>query len=87
LPLIYALKNADESQKHEIEKWIENKDFSDFHIEEIVKFVRENGGLEYTFQKMEEYKNKAIEELNSFADNELKQSMIFFADFMSNRDF
>ncbi|HOF98430.1 MAG: polyprenyl synthetase family protein [Paludibacteraceae bacterium] len=87
LPLIYALKNATNHQKHEIEQWIENSDFSDLHIEKIVQFVQENGGLEYTLQKMEEYKNKAIEELNGFADGELKQSMILFAEFMSNRDY
>jgi octaprenyl-diphosphate synthase len=86
LPLILALKNAPENESRTIIKKINTNDFSKFKYNEIVQFVDKNNGLIETEKYLNEYKNKAIEILSYFPDNETKQSMSLFAEFIINRN-
>jgi len=86
LPLILALKNAPENESRTIIKKINTTDFSKFKYNEIVQFVNKNNGLIDTEKYLNEYKNKAIEILSYFPDNETKQSMSLFAEFIINRN-
>lgn len=87
LPLIYALQHADEIEKKKILKWIDKKDFSPENIQTITRFAHDNGGIDYSIKQMELYKNKAIDELNSFAESDVKQSLILCAEYVASRDF
>ncbi len=81
LPLIYALNNAISKEKKHILRIIGNSKKSQNKIEEVHNFVRKNGGLEYTEKKMLEFRDKAIAQLNSFEESEIKSSLcelIFF---------
>jgi octaprenyl-diphosphate synthase len=86
LPLILALKNAPENESRTIIKKINTTDFSKFKYNEIVQFVDKNNGLIETEKYLNEYKNRAIEILSYFPDNETKQSMSLFAEFIINRN-
>lgn len=86
LPLIYALKNATEDESSKIIAWIRMKDFTAENVEYISRFAVENGGLEYATQRMEDFKNKAIEELNGFEDNVFKKALINCAEFAVSRN-
>ena len=44
-------------------------------VEEVMQFVRENGGLEYATTRMNEYKDKALSLLDEFDDNEARVSL------------
>ena len=86
LPLIYALANAkDIEQKEKISTWLNLKDFTQENIAQITRFAIENGGVEYAKERMEAYKNKAIEELKGFADSEIKDALIACAEFAVSR--
>lgn len=86
LPLIYALANAkDIEQKEKISTWLNLKDFNQENIAQITRFAIENGGVEYAKERMEAYKNKAIEELRGFADGEIKDALIACAEFAVSR--
>jgi len=85
LPLIYALENANAGLKNEIIAMLDNRDFSTKNIETITKFAIDNGGLIYASEQMEIYKNKAIDELNGFADSDVKKSLILCAEFAASR--
>lgn len=85
LPLIYAVINSDGEEKTKVINWIENKEFSTENIESITKFTHANGGVEYALQQMNLYKNKAIEELNSFADSDIKNALILCAEYSASR--
>jgi octaprenyl-diphosphate synthase len=87
LPLIYALSNSSGSEKEKVLSCIENKEFSVENIEYITRFAHENGGVESALIQMENYKNKAIEELNGFADSEVKKSLILCAEYAASREF
>ena len=73
LPLIYALNNSSESKK----KWLINsvKNSNDNVIKDIINYVTEIGGIDYTQKKIKEYYNSAIEDLKYFDDNEFKESL------------
>ena len=85
LPLIYALKNTSSEEKKEIQELISSKNFSPDNIERIMTFAKQNGGIEYAEKQMEEFKNKAIQELSIFPDNTVKETLIECADFVVNR--
>ena len=73
LPLIYALNNSSESKK----KWLINsvKNSNDYVIKDIISYVTEIGGIDYTQKKINEYYNSAVEDLKYFEDNEFKESL------------
>jgi octaprenyl-diphosphate synthase len=86
LPLIFALQNAPKEERDKIITWLNMKNFSPENIAYISRFALENGGVEYAGKCMEEFKNKAINELNGFADSEIKKALIDCAEFVVYRD-
>jgi octaprenyl-diphosphate synthase len=86
LPLIYALLNTQGAEREKVLSMIENKDFAPENIQFITRFALENGGVEYALERMESFKNKAIEELNGFADSDVKISLIKCAEYTASRE-
>ncbi len=84
LPLIYAYRNATETSKKEILSILSANDFSLVNFQAIQSFVHENVGIDNTTLQMELYKNKAIEELNGFADGDVKKSLLLCVEFATN---
>ena len=85
LPLIYALNNSSESKK----KWLINsvKNSNDDLIKEIISYVSEVGGIDYTQKKINEYYEAAIEDLKYFEDNEFKESLKKLIKYVIDRDY
>lgn len=84
LPLIYSLKNANKQERKRILRLITmGKKES---IPEIIAFAKQSGGLEYTHQKMLEFRDKAKDILNNIPDSEYKDSLLILTDFMVNRN-
>jgi len=86
LPLIYALINTAGEERDQVLSWINNKDFTAENIHAITRFTHEKGGVEYARNQMLSYKNKAIEELNGFADSDIKKSLILCAEYAASRE-
>lgn len=86
LPLIYSLQNAPKTQAKEIIKIVRDGNLKKKHINNIVRFVIENGGLEYAHNKAEALGNEAIKKLDLFEDSDTKKTLINFAKFVINRD-
>lgn len=86
LPLIYALNNADKSDKRRILKIIQRHNFNKEKVEEVIDFVKSKGGLEYTEKKMLEYKNKAIEILVDFPESPAKKALTDLVEYITIRN-
>jgi octaprenyl-diphosphate synthase len=86
LPLILALKNASEKEKKHIIRLVNNNDNSSAKINEIVHFVVQNNGLTESENYLTDYKNKALQILNEFPDNEAKTSLKLLVDYVINRN-
>jgi octaprenyl-diphosphate synthase len=75
LPLIYVLSKASDSDKKKIIKIIKKHNENKKKVKEVVDFVIQNGGLEYAQEAMMAYKNKAVEILAQFEQNEANLSL------------
>ena len=75
LPLIYALKQADQSKRRKIINIVKKNNNSEKKIKEVIDFVIGSGGLEYATKRMLEYRDQALEILSQFEDNEAKESL------------
>lgn len=75
LPLIYALNRAEKTDRRRIINIIKNHNEEKQKVKEVVQFVVESGGIKYAVEKMNEYKAKALDILNTFEDNPSRRSL------------
>jgi octaprenyl-diphosphate synthase len=86
LPLIHALEKAPLSQKKHILKIIGNRKKSRSDVAEVVRFVSENGGMEYAALKMNQYRDKALAILDTYPDSDVKNSLSEFVHYTVTRE-
>ncbi len=75
LPLIYALNNADKSERKYIINLVKNHSEDSDRVQEVIDFVRKQNGLAYAETKMFEFQQKAFDLLNLFPENNAKKSL------------
>ena len=85
LPLIYTLNHCSKKEKDWIINSVKKHNKDKKRVKEIIAFVKANGGIEYTQEKMHEYKNKAIKILNEFPDSEYKSGLLTMIDYVVER--
>jgi octaprenyl-diphosphate synthase len=54
-------------------------------VKELIQMVTEKGGLDYAEQKMNEFKEKAINGLMEFDDCQARQSLIELMEYITTR--
>jgi octaprenyl-diphosphate synthase len=86
LPLIHALEKAPLSRKKHILSIIGNKKKSGSDVAEVVRFVTENGGMDYAALKMNQYRDKALAILDTYSDSEVKESLREFVNYTVTRE-
>lgn len=75
LPLIYALAKASKSEKNRIIRTIKNHNENKKKVKEVIDFVIKSGGLDYAKKAMLEYKNKALDILKEFEQNQANKAL------------
>ncbi len=85
LPLIYTFNNSTNRQKRKIKHIINNKNQDIDKVKELIDMVKSSGGIEYAKEKMNHYKDKAIEILNQFENCQAKTSLIELAKYAIER--
>jgi len=85
LPIIHVLKNASVSDQKRILGIVKRQNKNKKKVQEVIDFVIENGGLDYTIQKMHEYQQKALELLKEIPEGDSKESMIELVNYVVNR--
>lgn len=86
LPLIFALNKADRSEKKRIINIVKNHNEEPERVAEVIAFVHKSGGIEYATQRMNEYKDKALELLGHFNDCDAKSSLRELVNYTTQRD-
>jgi octaprenyl-diphosphate synthase len=86
LPLIYSLEKAPLSRKRHILHIIGNNKKSRSEVDEVVRFVSENGGMEYAALRMNQYRDKALAILDTYPESEVKESLRAFVRYTVSRD-
>lgn len=85
LPLIYTLNKVDYLTKRKIINIVKNDNQNTDKVRWVIQTVRENGGMEYATQKMNEYKNSSLQILDVFGNNEAKMAIQQLIEFTVNR--
>jgi octaprenyl-diphosphate synthase len=85
LPLIHALEQSDNSKKRRILGIVKNKKKTKTEITEVIRFVSDNGGMEYAELKMNQYRDKALAILDSYPDTDVKESLKEFVQYTTSR--
>lgn len=75
LPIIYTINNADSSTRNFIINTIKNHNNNKKKVAEVIKYVNEHDGIEYTRKAMERYKNEALTLLNNVSDSPYKENL------------
>lgn len=75
LPLIYALNNASWLNKRHIINIIKNESEKPKKVAEVIKFVRNSGGISYTETKMKAIVAQAFEILDTFPQTSYKDAL------------
>ncbi|MBN2571447.1 MAG: polyprenyl synthetase family protein [Ignavibacteriales bacterium] len=84
LPLIYSLNKVGKKDTSKIIKIIKNEK-KITKVKQILDFVKENNGIEYSIEMTKKYSKKAKECLNDFPDSQIKKSFEKLIDFVVTR--
>jgi octaprenyl-diphosphate synthase len=85
LPLIHTLNNCSEKDKKWLINSVKKHNTNKKRVKEVITFVKNNGGIEYTIQKMQDYKRKALIILNTYPDSDYKTSLLTMIDYVVER--
>ena len=86
LPLIYTLNTCSKKDKSWIINSIKKHNKDKKRVKEIITFVKENGGIEYTTNKMLDYRNKALAILENYPASAYKTSLLGMINYVVERD-
>lgn len=87
LPLIYSIKKDINSEKRLIKSILKRKKLTVKEKNKVYQFIKDNDGFDYAKNVMFNYKNKALKILESFPDNESKQSLRILLDYIIDRKY
>ncbi|MCF6214035.1 MAG: polyprenyl synthetase family protein [Flavobacteriaceae bacterium] len=85
LPLIYTLNHCGKKDKKWLINSVKNHNKDKKRVKEVIAFVKDNGGMEYTISKMKEYQEKALELLNNYPDSPYKTSLQTMVNYVIER--
>lgn len=86
LPLIYSLNNTTSSERKRIINLVKNHNDDPKKIEQIIRFVKESGGLQYAETQMKKYQEEAFEILNTFPKSDSRESLEQLVRFTTERN-
>lgn len=86
LPLIYVLRKISEKERRWALNIIRKHNKNTEKVNELISFVKENGGIEYTRHKMIEYKQKALGILGEFPTSEAREALVNLVDYTISRN-
>jgi octaprenyl-diphosphate synthase len=81
LPLLYVYEQASESEKATIKQAFDNKDMA--YIQQLVS---EKGGIDYTLEQINLYKQKALQYLQDFEDSPTRKAIEQFILLVAERE-
>jgi octaprenyl-diphosphate synthase len=75
LPVIHMLNNLPVYERRKYMGIIKSSNGNPEKVNALIDAVNHSGGIEYTRKKMEEYKDKALEILTAFPENEARKAL------------
>lgn len=87
LPLIYTLNKVSSSRRRELIYIIKNQNKNQEKVKQVIKAVKDAGGIEYAQQKMITFRDSALSILDAFENAEAKKGLEELVRFTTDRKF
>ena len=85
LPLIHVLNQTNSENKKWLINSIKNHNKDKKRVKAVVQFVKDNNGLQYAENKMNWYKDQALNILNTYEDSSYKEALILMVNYVIDR--
>ncbi len=85
LPLIYALNRVSTAEKRKMIQIVKRYNTDTKKVDWLMEKVSTSGGIQYATEKMLEFKNKSIDLLNKFPENQARQALELLIEFTIER--
>jgi octaprenyl-diphosphate synthase len=85
LPLIYTLNNTDRATKRELIYIIKNQNKNPAKVNHVIDVVKKTGGITYAQDRMNAYRDEALDILSTFNNDEVKQALAELVRFTTDR--
>ncbi len=86
LPLIHALRSADNEERSYLTKIIGKPRIAAKDFARVRKIIEKHGGIEYTLSTAENYTKSAKGHLKNFPDSKYKDALFVLTDYMLSRE-
>ena len=87
LPIIHVLNKSSKSKKRWLINCIKNHNNDKKVVKEVIEFVKESGGIDYTISKLKLFQKQALDSLIGFNDNQYKKSLIQLVNYVIEREY
>ena len=87
LPLIYVLNNSNGTMRRQLINTVKNHNQNEKKVQELVDYVKSNGGLDYAETVMYQYRKEAFEILHTFPENPARLSLENLIRYTTERSF
>ncbi len=87
LPLIYALQQADAATKRRLIYTVKNNSNEKKKVNEVISYVQQSGGIAYAQQKMQQYKQEALDILQQYPDTAARRAMEELVNYVIDRKY
>jgi octaprenyl-diphosphate synthase len=85
LPVLYVLNKMEDKSMNELALRVKQGTATADEIEVLVRFTKENGGIEYAEQVMLSYKKQALLLLEAMPDTDVKRALVAYVDYVVER--
>ncbi len=86
LPLIHALREADGAERKKILSLVRGNRGNSRKVQEVIAFVRQNGGIDYATSVMNRYKQEALNLIGDIPESDAKASLIGLVEYTIARN-
>ena len=87
LPIIHVLNKSSKSKKRWLINCIKNHNNDKKVVKEVIEFVKESGGIDYTISKLKLFQKQALDSLSGFNNNQYKKSLIQLVNYVIEREY
>jgi octaprenyl-diphosphate synthase len=87
LPLIYTLNNCSNKQKREIIYILKNENKNKAKVQQVINWVNDSGGIEYTVSVMNQFRDEALTILFEFPQSETRDALEEMVRYTTNRKY
>lgn len=86
LPLLYALKNTPTAEAEEMKALLEKEELSPEEIDRLLRFARDNGGVQYAYDTMNRLREKAAPLIERYPDCRARRALEEIFTYIISRD-